>query len=57
MLLAFSQRLTLGLLQKGERGLGKLMDYSVRLIEDKAAEFIINQGGWVNCLFCSLNMA
>ena len=57
MLLAFSQRLTLGLLQKGERGLGKLMDYSVRLIEDKAAEFIINQGGWVNCPFCSLNMA
>ena len=53
MLLAFSQRLTLGLLQKGERGLGKLMEYSVRLIEDKAAEFIIKQGGWVNCPFYS----
>ncbi|XP_064616753.1 uncharacterized protein LOC135480758 [Liolophura sinensis] len=44
--LLYSQHLTLAAIQSGQRRVGYLFDYTARLVADKAAHFIINQGGW-----------
>ncbi|KAL8613697.1 hypothetical protein ACOMHN_029789 [Nucella lapillus] len=46
--LLYSQHVALHLAQSGRRTLHKIIDYTVRLLADTAAEFIINQGGWAS---------
>ena len=43
----YSQHVALHLAQAGHRGLHRVIDYTVRLLADTAADFIIRQGGWV----------
>jgi hypothetical protein len=40
----------MGMIQHGERGLGRIVDYTARAIEDTLANYIINAGGWVGNL-------
>ncbi|XP_070538055.1 bcl-2-like protein 13 [Ptychodera flava] len=44
--LNFSRHLAFGLVKKGERSIGQLTEYSVQLIEENMANFIVEQGGW-----------
>ncbi|XP_064628687.1 uncharacterized protein LOC135488146 [Lineus longissimus] len=46
LLLCFSKRVAMGMIQGGERGLGRLAEYTTRAIEDTLANYIINAGGW-----------
>ena len=43
----FTQKVAFTLLKKGERGLGMLVDYTSQIIAEAAADFILQQGGWV----------
>ena len=54
-LLLYSQQVALHLAQTGHRGLHKVINFTVQLLADTAADFIIRQGGWVctYSLFCS----
>ena len=48
LLLLLSQKLAFALLSKGERNLSELTDFTAHLIEDSAADFIVQSGGWVS---------
>jgi len=43
----FCQRLVYMLLRHGLRGIGGVVELTAELIEDTAANYIINNGGWV----------
>ena len=43
-----SQKIAFEMLSRGERNLSELTDYTAHLIEDSAAEFIVESGGWVS---------
>nr|XP_006815143.1 PREDICTED: uncharacterized protein LOC102806775 [Saccoglossus kowalevskii] len=43
--LNFSRHVALSLMRKGQR-IGQLTEYSVKLIEENMANFIVDQGGW-----------
>ena len=45
--LLFCQRLVYSLLGRGLRGIADVVELTAKLIEDSAASFIINNGGWV----------
>ncbi|KAK7480769.1 hypothetical protein BaRGS_00028030 [Batillaria attramentaria] len=46
VLLLYSQHVALHLAQNGRHSVHNLVDYTVRLLADKAASFILTQGGW-----------
>ena len=56
-LLLYSQHVALHLAKEGRTRLHRVVDYTVQLLADTAADFIIQQGGWVSqescwvCLF------
>ena len=43
-----SQKIAFEMLSRGERNLSELTDYTAHLIEDSAADFIVESGGWVS---------
>ncbi|XP_078000314.1 uncharacterized protein LOC144452952 [Glandiceps talaboti] len=45
-MLNFSRHVALAWIKKGERRIGQLTDFSVKLIEENMANFIVEQGGW-----------
>jgi len=45
--LLFCQRFIYMLLRRGLRGISGVVELTAKLIEDSAASFIINNGGWV----------
>lgn len=45
-LLLYSQHVALHLAQTGRRSVHCIVDYTVKLLADKAADFILKQGGW-----------
>jgi len=45
--LMFCQRLVYSMLCRGLRGISGVVELTAKLIEDTAASFIINNGGWV----------
>jgi len=45
--LLLCQRLIYTLLLRGFRGIGDVVELTAKLIEDSAARYIINNGGWV----------
>ena len=45
--LLLCQRLVYSLLLRGLRGIGDVVELTAKLIEDSAANYIINNGGWV----------
>jgi hypothetical protein len=46
------QRMVYRWLLKGYRGIGDVVKFTVQLIEDHAAQYIIDSGGWVRtCVF------
>jgi len=47
--LLLCQRLVYTLLLRGLRGIGDVVEVVAKLIEDSAASYIINNGGWVGC--------
>ncbi|KAK7108496.1 hypothetical protein V1264_016231 [Littorina saxatilis] len=46
LLLLYSQHVALQMAQTGRRGLHRIVDYTVQLLADTYADFIIRQGGW-----------
>lgn len=46
-LLVYGQRVAWRAVETGHWGVGSLIHYTIQLVSDYAAEFIINQGGWV----------
>jgi len=54
--LLLCQRLIYGLLLRGLRGIGDVVELTAKLIEDSAARYIINNGGWV-CHLTQLHVA
>ncbi|XP_060079652.1 uncharacterized protein LOC132559062 [Ylistrum balloti] len=46
LLMVYGQKAAWRLVENGHQGIGNLVDYTSRLVADRAAEFIIKQGGW-----------
>ncbi|XP_069129260.1 uncharacterized protein [Argopecten irradians] len=46
LLMVYGQKAAWRLVERGHQGIGNLVDYTSRLVADRAAEFIIRQGGW-----------
>ncbi len=46
MLMVLGQKLTLALIAKGKSKLSPLVDHTVKLVENHAAEYILQKGGW-----------
>ena len=51
LLLLLGKRVAYSFYNKGERGIQDVVNYTSRAIEDVAADFIVEKGGWVRaCL-------
>ena len=48
LVMLLGQRLVHGLLSQGYSGIGQVVEYTAMMVEDNTADFIINNGGWVN---------
>ncbi|OWF40222.1 uncharacterized protein LOC110464085 [Mizuhopecten yessoensis] len=46
LLMVYSQKAAWRLVESGNQGIGNLVDYTARLVADRAADFIIKHGGW-----------
>ena len=47
LVLLLTQRLGYALLESGDRGIGQLVEFGTKLIEEYTADFILSRGGWV----------
>ena len=56
LLLLLGKRVAYSFYNKGERGIHDVVNYTSRAIEDVAADFIVEKGGWVRACINSTTL-